>query len=353
MSEKEKDPEAMKQKKSHKPIDYVKLNQLSKDFRKCFVIKQELSAEQAFWFNMSNPTTEYSVASPVKMEAPSELPKCSIDKQCSAIAKKELFLENDRLLQKIMSQDVLILVMNSITLNGEYMNAEMQRSEYCDKCFNLDAEYLKTQKAYNDLLKSYSKLEKHCISLELSVQLNQEIFQKDKSYDNQNALEIPEYYENNDLKAQLQDKDTTICKLKEIIKSLRENNKEENVNHDISKHETINEQENSVAKLLYDNERLCKEINHVKQELLVYVRDTCPNVIKLSEKKVAITPMNKVKKVRSKPTCNKKNDRISQPSSNNIKNKVEAQPRKVNKKNHVVEPICDANVKHTMLNANS
>nr|GEU64060.1 retrovirus-related Pol polyprotein from transposon TNT 1-94 [Tanacetum cinerariifolium] len=38
---------------------------------------------------------------------------------------------------------------------------------------------------------------------------------------------------------------------------------------------------------------------HAKQiqELLVYVRGTCPNAIKLSEKKFAITPMNKVKKV--------------------------------------------------------
>nr|GEX03233.1 hypothetical protein [Tanacetum cinerariifolium] len=56
---------------------------------------------------------------------------------------------------------------------------------------------------------------------------------------------------------------------------------------------------------------------------------------------------------RSQPTGNKKNERISQLSSSNIKNKVEAQPRKVNKKNRVVEPICDANVKHTMLNVNS
>ncbi|GKA27227.1 reverse transcriptase domain-containing protein [Tanacetum coccineum] len=37
----------------------------------------------------------------------------------------------------------------------------------------------------------------------------------------------------------------------------------------------------------------------------------------------------------------------------NVKNKVEAQPRKVNKKNRVIEPICDANVKHSPLNANS
>nr|GEW53437.1 Gag-Pol polyprotein [Tanacetum cinerariifolium] len=51
--------------------------------------------------------------------------------------------------------------------------------------------------------------------------------------------------------------------------------------------------------------------------------------------------------------CNKKSDRISQKPSSNRKNKVEAQPRKVDKKNRVKEPICDDNVKHTMLNANS
>ncbi|GKC10259.1 hypothetical protein Tco_1001869 [Tanacetum coccineum] len=60
---------------------------------------------------------------------------------------------------------------------------------------------------------------------------------------------------------------------------------------------------------------------------------------------------------RSQPTCNKKNDRISQTPSSNMKNKVEVQRRRVksksNKKNHVKDPICDANVKHTMLNANS
>ncbi|GJR39710.1 integrase, catalytic region, zinc finger, CCHC-type containing protein [Tanacetum coccineum] len=55
----------------------------------------------------------------------------------------------------------------------------------------------------------------------------------------------------------------------------------------------------------------------------------------------------------SKPTSDKRNDRISQTPSRNMKNKVEAQPRKVNKKNHVVEPICDDNVKHSKSNANS
>ncbi|GJV58811.1 retrovirus-related pol polyprotein from transposon TNT 1-94 [Tanacetum coccineum] len=363
-----------------------------------------------------------------------------------------------------MSQDVMIFVMNSTTVFDD-VNLEMQRSEFCVKCLDLDAELLNKENAYNDLSKSYLQLEKHCISLELTMQLNQEIFQKDTSSDNQNALEIPEYFKNNDLKAQQQAKDTTICKLKEHIKSMRENTKEGNVKQEMDEIETINiELEHSVTKLLYENERLHKEIEHLKkiykdqfdsikktralskehcknvldnvatitnattiapvmfkldldplaprllknrdahidylkytqeqadilqgiikqakakqpldnalyfsckhakriQELLVYVRDTCPNAYKPSEKLVAVTPMNKVKKVsstsasRSKPTCNKKNDKISQTPSSNMKNKVEVQRRRVNlsfnKKNCVKDPICDANVKHTMLNVNS
>nr|GEX01925.1 retrovirus-related Pol polyprotein from transposon TNT 1-94 [Tanacetum cinerariifolium] len=40
----------------------------------------------------------------------------SVDKQCLKIAKKELLLENDRLLQQIMSQDVLLTMMISMSL---------------------------------------------------------------------------------------------------------------------------------------------------------------------------------------------------------------------------------------------
>nr|GEU29122.1 hypothetical protein [Tanacetum cinerariifolium] len=214
---------------------------LEEDFGKCFVPQQELSADEAFWYHMLNPSTKSSDALPVKIEAPKELPKvilvnenlkklklhlanfdkvvkirttpnartkvqttfdqmkaavqqCSVDKHCFKIAKKELLLENDRLLQQIMSQDVLLIVMKSMSLN--------------------------------------------------------------------------EYFENIDLKAQLQDKDTTICKLKEIIKSMRKKSKKENVNYDYWKIEIKNmELENSVAELLLENERLCKEINHVKHNL--------------------------------------------------------------------------------------
>ncbi|GJU82691.1 hypothetical protein Tco_1285056 [Tanacetum coccineum] len=190
----------------------------------------------------------------------------SVDKQCLEIAKKELLLENDRLLQQIMSQDVRLTVMNSMSLIGETVNMDGMRNKSCDKCFNLEVELLKSQNVFNDLLKSHSQLEKHCISLECSVQVNQEIFQKCESCDNQNALEILDFFENNDLKAQLQEKDSTICKLKDIIKSMREKSKEENVKYDYGEIMTKNvELENSVAKMISENERLCNEINHVKQ----------------------------------------------------------------------------------------
>ncbi|GKE62055.1 hypothetical protein Tco_1512422 [Tanacetum coccineum] len=253
MSEKEKDPEAIKRNISHKPVDYEKLNRLYDDFKKHFTPQQELSAEQAFWLRMSNPTSKPSDASPIKIEAPKELSKVSLVNE--SLKKLKLHLAR-------FDNVVKIRTTPDTHTEGEWG----MRKESYDKFFNLEAELLKSQNAHNDLLKSYSQLEKHCISLELSIQLNQEIFQKDESCNNQNALEILEFFANNDLKAQLQDKDNTIFKLKDIIKSMREKSKEENVKYDYGEIETKNvELENSVAKLISENKHLCNEINHVKQ----------------------------------------------------------------------------------------
>ncbi|GKE87931.1 hypothetical protein Tco_1565406, partial [Tanacetum coccineum] len=75
MFEKAKDPETVKQNISHKPFDYEKLNRLTEDFGKCFTPQQELSAEQAFWLRISNPSIEPSFTPPVIVDVPSELPK--------------------------------------------------------------------------------------------------------------------------------------------------------------------------------------------------------------------------------------------------------------------------------------
>ncbi|GKF00478.1 hypothetical protein Tco_0023828, partial [Tanacetum coccineum] len=75
-----------------------------------------------------------------------------------------------------------------------------------------------------------------------------------------------EFFEINNLKAQLQAKDTTIRKLKENIKSLRENDNKARVKQDINEIETLNiELEHSMAKLLSENEHLHNEKVHLKK----------------------------------------------------------------------------------------
>ncbi|GJW93992.1 hypothetical protein Tco_0173664 [Tanacetum coccineum] len=109
---------------------------------------------------------------------------------------------------------------------------------------------------YNRLSKRFSKLEQHCISLELAIQLNKEIFQKNNISVNQNEPSFDQLFELHNLKAELQAKDTTIKKLKAHIKRVNETSTSESI------------------------------------------RDTCPDIHKPSEKLVAVTPINKKKTVR-------------------------------------------------------
>ncbi|GJX92399.1 hypothetical protein Tco_0345725, partial [Tanacetum coccineum] len=139
-----------------------------------------------------------------------------------------------------------------------------------DQCLELETELIKKKDfiekdVYDKLVKSYSILEKHCISLELTTQLNQEIFQKDNFGENQNAPTFNQLFEINELKAQSQEKYTVIRKLKDKIKSLCGKESMEKVKKDIDEIETINiEPEHSVAKLLSENENLRKEREHLK-----------------------------------------------------------------------------------------
>ncbi|GJT18371.1 hypothetical protein Tco_0877077 [Tanacetum coccineum] len=78
MLAKQNDPILKEKKINTTPINYVELNRLSEDFGKRFVPQQELSDEQAFWLQTSHPNTDQSDISPVKIEAPRELPKGSL-----------------------------------------------------------------------------------------------------------------------------------------------------------------------------------------------------------------------------------------------------------------------------------
>ncbi|GJU07034.1 retrovirus-related pol polyprotein from transposon TNT 1-94 [Tanacetum coccineum] len=324
---------------SHKPIDYEKLNRLSEDFGKRFTPQQEMDAEQAFWLRISNPTSKPSDASTVKINPPKELPKVSL---------------------------------------------------------------------VNDSLK---KLKFYLARFDNVVKIRTTPDARTKKF-----------FAYNDLKAQVQDKDSTICMLKDMIKSMREKSKDKNVKYDYYEIETKNvELEKSVAKLLSENEHLYKvfvitslknDLRKIKGKEIVDIAAQIPSVntiipgmfkldleplaprllqnreahidyLKYTQEQADILqeiveqakvehPLDKeldfaysntpvltstgfkcsTSKCGSNLTGNKRNDRISQITSWNMKNKVEAQPRKVNKKNCVVKTVHDVNVKHSLLPAN-
>ncbi|GJW75543.1 uncharacterized mitochondrial protein-like protein [Tanacetum coccineum] len=70
---------------------------LSDDFGKRFTLQQELLAEQAFWLRMSNPTSKPSDASPVRIEAPKELPRNMNTTQAQQKALDALVVPADHL----------------------------------------------------------------------------------------------------------------------------------------------------------------------------------------------------------------------------------------------------------------
>ncbi|GKG13683.1 hypothetical protein Tco_0350643, partial [Tanacetum coccineum] len=153
-----------------------------------------------------------------------------------------------------MSKDIVNIIVNS-SVNNDSLNVNE-----CEKCLKLETELQKDfveKEIYDNLFKSFTTLEKYCISLEVDTQLNQEIFQRDNSVSNQSALSFDQLFELNELKALSQEKDTVIKKLKERIKALSGKKNEDHIKHELEEIETINiELGHKVTKLIAENEHL-------------------------------------------------------------------------------------------------
>nr|GEU82753.1 uncharacterized mitochondrial protein AtMg00810-like [Tanacetum cinerariifolium] len=130
----------------------------------------------------------------------------------------------------------------------------------CERCVTIETELQRDfikKECYDKLFKQYTTLEKHCISLEVDTQLKQEFFQRNNSFSQQSDPNFDQLFEINDLKAQSQEKDTIIMKLKERIKSLSGNVKEEKIKRELEEIEAINiELDHRVTKLVAKNEHL-------------------------------------------------------------------------------------------------
>ncbi|GKB03439.1 hypothetical protein Tco_0831582 [Tanacetum coccineum] len=262
---KQKDPMMLEKKVNTTPVDYAVLNQLSQDFEKRFVPQTELSAEQAFWSQNYVNSLEPTLSSrPTKVEVPKELPKVSmvntslkklkyhlagfdvvdlfntfdqylidelsevqnvfhqmeqameqhrLESKTFEVKMNQVLNKNERLLEQVISKDIVNTIVNS-SVDIASVNVHE-----CEKCLKLETELLNKKdfvekEIYDKLFKSFTTLEKHCISLEVDTQLNQEIFQRDNSVSNQSAPSFDQLFELNELKAQSQEKDTIIKKLK-------------------------------------------------------------------------------------------------------------------------------------------
>ncbi|GJV78786.1 retrovirus-related pol polyprotein from transposon TNT 1-94 [Tanacetum coccineum] len=428
-----------------------------------------------------------------------------IESKTFEVKMNQVLNENEQLLEQVMSKDIVNLIANS-SVDNDYVNVRE-----CQKCLKLETE-LQTNFVKRE---TYDKLE--------------------NSISNQSVPSFDQLFKLNELKAQSQEKDMVIKKLKEIIKSLSGKIDKDKIKQDFEEIETINiELDHRVTKLIAENEHLkqtykqlydlikparirlkeqCDDlinqvniksaeisdlnaslqekalaittlkdelrklkdelrklkgkalvdnnvsnhpsdpelhqvnvepitpkllnkrtahsayikhsqeeaavlrdlVDHIKanypldpllesackytkliQEMLSKISKTCPSINSSGEQLVAVTPMNKVKRVRftepvtssrntktahtsnlasnkpmlsstgvkqstsasgSQPSGNTKKDKIQQTQSRILKNKVEAHPRKVKSslknKDHVVEPKGTAPVQHSKLNANS
>ncbi|GJW86037.1 retrovirus-related pol polyprotein from transposon TNT 1-94 [Tanacetum coccineum] len=166
--------------------------------------------------------------------------------------------ENERLLEQVINKDIVNIIMNSSVDNASVNVHE------CEKCLKL-----KTL----------------------------EIFQRDNSVSNQSAPSFDQLFELNELKAQSQEKDTVIKKLKERIKSLSGKMNEDKIKKDLEEIETINiELDHRVSKLIAENEHLkqtYKQLYDSIKPARIRSKEQCDDLInQVNLKSVEISDLN-------------------------------------------------------------
>ncbi|GKD37023.1 hypothetical protein Tco_1257230 [Tanacetum coccineum] len=373
-------------------INYSKLNKLSEDFGKCFVPQQKLSAEKMFWLQSSNKNSEEPSSSnkPIKIEVPSELPKLQAKDTVINKLKETIHSLRDnanpaRVKHKIDEIEIINIKLKHSVAKLLFENEKLHKEK----------EHLK--KTYKKLYDSFKPTRVHAKE------------QCDSLIANLNSKSM----ENADLKTQILKKVFANEALKNELRKLKGKNV---IDTAVSKRNATTialgmcklDLEPLAPKVLKNKDAHIDYIKHSKehadtlQEIVENARALSPldsNLdLSCNEKLVAVTPKNKDKKVRfadpvtssrntqkqvnshktqdfnqpllhstgvicstgasgSKPTGNTKNNRISRPSSSNKINKVADQSRSVksrtNKKNHVSKIEYNADIIHSMLNANS
>ncbi|GJV08387.1 retrovirus-related pol polyprotein from transposon TNT 1-94 [Tanacetum coccineum] len=270
------------------------------------------------------------------------------------VKMNQVLNENERLLKQVLSKDIVNIIVNS-SVNNPSVNVHE-----CEKCLQLETE-LQTnfieKEIYDKLFKSFTTLEKHCISLEVDSQLNQEIFQRDNSVSNQSAPSFDQFGKTNkdkikqeleeietinieldhrvtkliaeeifDLNACLQEKVLVITALKNDLRKLKG---KALVVNDVTKHPSDPEMlkidvEPITPKLLNKQTAHSAYIKHTQEEATV-LRDLVEHVQskypldQSLESALAVTPKNKDKRVRfTEPVTSSGNTITKTTSTSNL-----------------------------------
>ncbi|GJY22063.1 hypothetical protein Tco_0394629 [Tanacetum coccineum] len=213
--------------------------------------------------------------------------------------QKLLKHENDHLIELLISQDLVHPAVNTLATINDYKTMQQSFMDEYNKTLVLKVELGKKndmiEKAvYNELLKRCFGLKKRRISLKTKLQQSKESFQTKRPSQNQDAPKFKEFFIINELQVQLKAKNVLIEKLKEHIANI----KGKNVVKSVQNVHNSNVVTSKVYKLDLPPLYHCIKNNMVVHELLVYVSATCPSSKHVSDKFVAVTPMNRTGKVR-------------------------------------------------------
>ncbi|GKA67038.1 integrase, catalytic region, zinc finger, CCHC-type containing protein [Tanacetum coccineum] len=273
---KEQDPMVVKNKVNTKPINYAILNN---DYNKRFVRQSDLYSEHAYWKATSVPPLDPSPSSTTnKVEVPKEFPKVSMVNTSLKELKRHLAG-----FDQVVKERTTATAITEGTWGFEHTNACFRDEiipfmKELKDIFNNFNQYLVDELAdvqnvfyqmeqaveqhrldlfVNDGCETVNECQK-CLELKIKLLNKKDVVDKEtynKLY--QNAPSFTQLFELSELRAQSQEKDIVIVKLKEQIKSLKGNVDDSKVKMDMDEIETLNiELEHRVTKLVAENEHL-------------------------------------------------------------------------------------------------
>ncbi|GJU75394.1 hypothetical protein Tco_1272464 [Tanacetum coccineum] len=305
-----------------------------------------------------------------------EVDQCSVAKKSFEIEKKQLLINNDRLLEENIASDIMCTYLRSLN-----------EVDNCGKCKSLDIVLLDLQesnKSLSELRKRFAKLEEYIITLDIAFQNHKEqMILNDPDTKNKQLLVKTinnQSVEINDLKVIQKIEDENVSLAFQVIPKVVE---KIDLSKSVTSHLTTKKIIEKCIKVLAPvyvsascpftqsgNEKWAPATSHkrnnkpyvdasrMKQTIETITKE---HAVKQNTRKTDNTMLPFTGRVSStnasgsKPKSNTKNDRIPQLSSRSMKNKVEAHHRNfkssANKNNHVSD--CNANVKNIALSKNS